>query len=106
MRSKGQVIGHGAYIYFYMAAKNFLSKYSLSGVYFNTYRLLIEFKGLWYSLAARQVFVAIANPVSLGTPEKWVSTWDSVTWGDTWCVLASHAKMGSRYTSEVGLHMR
>ena len=42
-----------------------ISKYSLSEVYFNTHRLLIEFNGLWYSLAARQVFVAIANPDSL-----------------------------------------
>ena len=25
--------------------------------------------------------------------------------GDAWYVLASHAKMGSRCTSEVGLHM-
>ena len=40
----------------------YLSKYSLSEVYFNTHRLLIEFNGLWYSLEARQVFVAIANP--------------------------------------------
>ena len=39
----------------------YLSKYSLSEVYFNTHRLLIEFNGLWYSLAARQVFVAIAS---------------------------------------------
>ena len=39
----------------------YLPKYSLSEVYFNTDRLLIEFKGLWYNLAARQVFVAIAN---------------------------------------------
>ena len=38
----------------------------------------------------------------VGTPVKWVSTWDSVKWGDTWYVLASQAKMGSRYTSEVG----
>ena len=43
----------------------YLSKYSLSELYFNTDRLLIEFNGLWYSLAARQVFVAIANPDSL-----------------------------------------
>ena len=42
----------------------YLSKYSLSELYFNTDRLLIEFNGLWYSLAARQVFVAIANPDS------------------------------------------
>ena len=40
----------------------YLPKYSLSEVYFNTDRLLIESNGLWYSLAARQVFVAIANP--------------------------------------------
>ena len=43
----------------------YLPKYSLSEVYFNTDRLLIEFNGLSYSLAARQVFVAIANPDSL-----------------------------------------
>ena len=43
----------------------YLSKYSLSEVYLNIHRLLIEFNGLWYSLAARQVFVAIANPDSL-----------------------------------------
>ena len=43
----------------------YLKKYSLSEVYFNTDRLLIEFNGLWYSLAARQVFVPIANPDSL-----------------------------------------
>ena len=29
----------------------YLSKYSLSEVYFNTHRLLIKFNGLWYSLA-------------------------------------------------------
>ena len=43
----------------------YLSKYSLSELYLYTDRLLIEFNGLWYSLAARQVFVAIANPDSL-----------------------------------------
>ena len=37
-------------------------KYSLSEVHFNTGRLLFEFNG---SSAARQVFVAFANPVSL-----------------------------------------
>ena len=42
-----------------------LPKYSLSEVQFNTDRLLIEFNGLWYSLAARQVFVAITNPDNL-----------------------------------------
>ena len=45
--------------------QSYFSKYSLSELYFNTDRLLIEFNGLWYSLAARQVFVAIANPYSL-----------------------------------------
>ena len=43
----------------------YLSKYSLSEVYLNTHRLLIEFNGLWYSLAARQVFVPTANRDSL-----------------------------------------
>ena len=51
------------YIYTFFGA-NLLS-YSLSEVYFNTHRLLIKFNGLWYSLAAQQVFVAIANPDSL-----------------------------------------
>ena len=73
-RARGYVIGRGVYyiyiiIYYYILyiCKTFfyLSKYSLSEVYFNTDRLLIEFNGLWYSLAARQVFVAIANPDSL-----------------------------------------
>ena len=41
---------------------------SLSEVYFNTDKLLIKFNGLWYSLPARQVFVAIANPDTL-SPE-------------------------------------
>ena len=40
----------------------YFSKYSLSELYFNTDRLLIEFNGLWYSLAAQQVFMTIANP--------------------------------------------
>ena len=70
-RARGYVIGRGVYyIYYYILlyiCKTFfyLSKYSLSEVYFNTDRLLIEFNGLWYSLVARQVFVAIANPDSL-----------------------------------------
>ena len=71
-RARGYVIGRGVYyilyiIYYIYICKTFfyLSKYSLSEVYFNTDRLLIEFNGLWYSLAARQVFVAIANPDSL-----------------------------------------
>ena len=71
-RARGYVIGRGVYIlYIYYKSALFLEpifylpKYSLSEVYFNTDRLLIEFNGLWYSLAARQVFVAIANPDSL-----------------------------------------
>ena len=64
--SRGYVIGRGVYISALTLEPNFyLPKYSLSEVYFNTDRLLIEFNGLWYSLAARQVFVAIANPDSL-----------------------------------------
>ena len=63
------MIGRGVYIYisldFFLEPILYLPKYSLSEVYFNTDRLLIEFNGLWYSLAARQVFVAIANPDSL-----------------------------------------
>ena len=50
---------------FFLEPIFYLSKYSLSELYFNTDRLLIEFNGLWYNLAARQVFVAIANPDSL-----------------------------------------
>ena len=38
----------------------------------------------------------------VGTPVKLVSTWGSVKWVNTWYVLAYQAKMGSRYTSEVG----
>ena len=49
----------------YILSIFYLPKYSLSEVYFNRDRLLIEFNGLWYSLAARQVFAAIANPDSL-----------------------------------------
>ena len=69
-RARGYVIGRGVYILFisldfFLEPIFYLPKYSLSEVYFNTDRLLIEFNGLWYSLAARQVFVAIANPDSL-----------------------------------------
>ena len=68
MRSKGlqYVIGRGNYLYIYIGLFLepifYLPKYSLSEVYSNTD---IEFNGLWYSLAARQVFMAIANPDSL-----------------------------------------
>ena len=71
-RARGYVIGRGVYIYilyislhFFLEPIFYLPKYSLSEVYCNTDRLLIVFNGLWYSLAARQVFVAIANPDSL-----------------------------------------
>ena len=69
-RARGYVIGRGVHILFisldfFLEPIFYLPKYSLSEVYFNTDRLLIEFNGLWYSLAARQVFVAIANPDSL-----------------------------------------
>ena len=52
-------------LHFFLEPIFYLPKYSLSEVYFNRDRLLIEFNGLWYSLAARQVFAAIANPDSL-----------------------------------------
>ena len=42
-----------------------LSKYSLSEVHSNTGRLLFKFNHLQYTLAAPEVFVALANPVSL-----------------------------------------
>ena len=59
------VIGRGVYILsaLFLEPIFYVPKYSLSEVYFNmSDRLLIKFNGLWYSLAARQVFVAIANP--------------------------------------------
>ena len=66
-RARGYVIGRGVYIlfislHFFLEPNFYLPKYSLLEVYSNTDRLLIEFNGLWYSLAAQQVFVAIANP--------------------------------------------
>ena len=66
-RARGYVIGRGGVhkSTVFLEPIFYLSKYSLSELYFNTDRLLIEFNGLWYSLAARQVFVAIANPDSL-----------------------------------------
>ena len=65
--ARGYVIGRGVYIStLFLEPIFYLPKYSLSDVCFNTdHRLLIEFNGFWYSLAARQVFVAIANPDSL-----------------------------------------
>ena len=55
------------YIIYYISAKLFfyLSKYSLSDAHFNTGRLLFEFNRLLYTLAAPEVFVSSANPVSL-----------------------------------------
>ena len=73
-RARGYVIGRGVYIiiiyniiYYYISAKLFfyLSKYSLSDAHFNTGRLLFEFNRLLYTLAAPEVFVSSANPVSL-----------------------------------------
>ena len=60
-RARGYVIGRGVYYILYIyyillyICKTFfyLSKYSLSEAHFSTGRLLIEFNGLWYSLALR-----------------------------------------------------
>ena len=40
-------------LHFFLEPNFYLPKYSLLEVYSNTDRLLIEFYGLWYSLAAR-----------------------------------------------------
>ena len=85
---------HKKYIYIYKSTVFlepifYLSKYLLSELYFNTDRLLIKFNGLWYSLAARQVFVAIANPDSLSfgkespTPETHIAPNHTPTIADT-----------------------
>ena len=63
-RARGYVIG------IYLQKNQFrtffyLSKYSLSDTHFNTGRLLFEFNRLQYTLAAPEVFVSSANPVSL-----------------------------------------
>ena len=69
--ARGKVISRGVLVVVVSIKKKstvFLEPifyHSLSELYFNADRLLIEFNGLWYSLAARQVFVAIANPDSL-----------------------------------------
>ena len=71
--ARGKVISRGWWVVVHGVHKStvflepifYLSKYSLSELYFNTDRLFIEFNGLWYSLAARQVFVAITNPDSM-----------------------------------------
>ena len=64
------MIALGLYNYMLMSTKKnseFFesSKYSLSEVHSNTGRLLFEFNRLQYTLAAPEVFVAFANPVSL-----------------------------------------
>ena len=64
MRSEGKVIALGLYVYLYLQKFN-LSKYSLSEVHSNTGKLLFEFNSLQYTLAAPEVFMAFANPVSL-----------------------------------------
>ena len=68
-RARGYVIGRGVHIlYICKKMSNFfpyLSKYSLSDTHFNTGRLLFEFNRLQYTLAAPEVFVSSANPVSL-----------------------------------------
>ena len=52
-------------VYNYIVWTFFFGTNLLSPKNTQTDRLLIEFNGLWYSLAARQVFVAIANPVTV-----------------------------------------
>ena len=64
------MIGRGVYyifiIYLYICKTFFyLSKYSLSDAHFSTGRLLFEFNRFQCTLAAPEVFVASANPVSL-----------------------------------------
>ena len=55
--ARGYVIGRGVYTF----GTNILSPKILT--FRGLFWLLVEFNGLWYSLAARQVFVAIANPI-------------------------------------------
>ena len=61
------IIYYILYIIIYISAKlfSYLSKYSLSDAHFNTGRLLFQFNRLLYTLAAPEVFVSSANPVSL-----------------------------------------
>ena len=80
MRSKGKEIGRGVHILFISLHKSgkkisnffYLPKYSLSDAHFyiGTSRLLFEFNHLQYTLAAPEVFVASANPVSLPSGYK------------------------------------
>ena len=64
MRGVYVLAKHSSYIYI---CKTFfyLSKYSLSDAHFSTGRLLFEFNRFQCTLAAPEVFVASANPVSL-----------------------------------------
>ena len=61
------IIYYILYIIIYISAKlfSYLSKYSLSDAHFNTGRLLFQFNRLLHTLAAPEVFVSSANPVSL-----------------------------------------
>ena len=65
--SKGLCDRSWCLLYIYISARTFfyLSKYSLSDAHFSTGRLLFEFNRLQYTLAAPEVFVSSANPVSL-----------------------------------------
>ena len=64
MRSKGLCDRSWCLYILYIVYKsalffwNQIFYFSLSELYLNTDRLLIEFNGLWYSLASRQVFMA------------------------------------------------
>ena len=64
-QQRGKVIALG--LGMLLSAKKIqnLSKYSLSEVRSKTGRFLFEFNRLQYTLAAPEVFVAFANPVSL-----------------------------------------
>ena len=65
--ARGYVISRG--VYAYDIAANKLELFSIfqniSDTHFNTGRLLFEFNRLLYTLAAPEVFMASANPVSL-----------------------------------------
>ena len=87
--ARGKVISRGWWVVVSLEPIFYLTKYSLSELYFNTDRLLIEFNGLWYSLAAQQVFVTMANPDSLlfskglTTPETQTAPNHTPTMADT-----------------------
>ena len=60
--TRGKVIDVGLYIYICKKFQNFFESFKVLS---NTGRLLFEFNRLQYTLAAPEVFVAFANPVSL-----------------------------------------